>query len=191
MTNKIINKMTNNLPLTKKEINYFLNEFCIQIKKNYNINNPYDTNCKYCRETASEFAKYIYLKHGINDIFINIKELLNIPLTHYINILFVNINNEIKPYLIDMTYNQFFNNKIILDNGNAVSTKNTFKKMEEESFIKELRLKGFIELNEYNTKKYFDLFLDTCRVSDKSSAYYNINELLKNNIVFNNKSRRR
>ena len=191
MNEELIEKIINSQPLTNKEVDSFLKYSCNLIKEKYQINNPNDTNCKVCFEASRDFAMLMLLKYNCDTNLINIKELLNIPLTHYISILFLNVSNVIKPYLIDLTYSQFFGNEIILDDRKKVLTKNTFKKLEEDLFVKELRINSFIELNGTTTKKYFDLFLDTCRVMDKSKAYYKVNQLLKSHLISNSNHKKR
>ena len=88
-----------------------------------------------------------------------------------------------------MTYSQFFGDNIALDqfikdNIILVSTKESFEKIKEEPFVKELRKNGFVEIDENNLIKYIDAFLKICKVQNKKEAYINVQNLLKehNNI---------
>jgi len=112
---------------------------------------------------------------------IDIKKLLQIPITHYANIISFNVNGKKKTYLVHMTYSQFFGDTITLDNNIIVPTKDTFGNIKEEPFVKKLRQYGFVELDEKILKQYIDAFLDTCKVRDRQAVYSNVEQLLTSN----------
>lgn len=186
MNYEIERKILNNLSLTKEEVNIFLNFVCTSIRKEVGIEDPMDTNCKECFDTSIMFGRLILSRFGCDVEILNIKKELEIPLTHYANLISLNVNGNKKTYLVDMTYSQFFDTTITLDDiegvpGIVVTTDKTFEKIKEVEFIKNLRQNGFIELNDIILKKYIDLFLDICKVNNKEKAYKNIQKLLLNN----------
>jgi len=188
MTYEIERKILNNMVLDDNEINTFLSYICDLIRKDSNIEDPFDSNCKVCDETSEKFGKLMLMRFGCDVEKLDISKLLQIPLTHYANIISFNINGNKKTYLVDMTYSQFFGETITLDNGNIVSTENVFGKIKDEQFVNMLRKDGFVELNELILKKYIDNFLDICMIKSKSISYQNLNNLFKEkNIKLKNK----
>ena len=188
MNYEIERKILNNLSLTEDEVNIFLNFVCTSIRKEVGIEDPMDTNCKECFNTSIMFGRLTLSRFGCDVEILNIKKELEIPLTHYANIISFNVNGNKKTYLIDMTYSQFFNDTFILDDidgtpGKVVYTDETFGKIKEEDFTKKLRYNGFIELNEIILKKYIDLFLNMCNQNNKNKAYSNIQKLLSKNQI--------
>lgn len=188
MTYEIERKILNSLSLTDEEVNIFLKYICGLIRKNSNIDDPIDTNCKVCFETSEKFGRLMLLRFGCDVDLLDIKKMLEIPLTHYLNIISFNVNETKKTYLVDMTYSQFFNDNITLDgndtsSGDVVSTEDTFKKIENNIFVKKLREEGFVELNTNILKQYIDAFLDICKVQNKEIAYKNIEKLLSRNKI--------
>jgi len=180
MNYEIENKVINHFPLTEDEAYQFLKYFCDYIRNNYGIINPMDSNCKVCSETAKLFGRIMLMKFGYDVELIDIKKLLNIPLTHYSNIIFININGKEKTYLVDMTYSQFFGEKIILDNNKKINISNIQKDIEKEEFVNKLRKDGFVELTEEILKKYIDYFLIMCKTANKDIAYENTKNLFTN-----------
>ena len=109
---------------------------------------------------------------------LDIKKELNIPLTHYSNIIFINVDGKEKAYLVDMTYSQFFGESITLDDNRKVNILNIQKNIENEEFVIKLRKDGFVELTEEIMHKYIDYFLTMCKIQSKNIAYENINNLI-------------
>lgn len=188
MTYEIERKVLNNMALNDNEVHEFLSYICAIIRKESNIVDPFDSNCMVCDETSEKFGRLMLMRFGCDVEKINISKLLQIPLTHYANIISFDVNDCKKTYLVDMTYSQFFGETITLDNGNKVLTYETFSKIKDEQFVNTLRQYGFIELNELILKKYFDKFLDICNIKNKSIAYQNLNKLFEeSNIKLKNK----
>lgn len=186
MISDIQKKVLQGIPLTDSEANEFLSYFCNIIRKNYGMVNPMDPDCKICVETSRDFGILMLMQYGCDTLKLNIKEQLEIPLTHHSNVVFLDVDGKKKTYLVDMTYSQFFGEKIILDddrNSNGSGNETVFKRMEKEQFVEELRQNGFVELDEEILKKYIDAFLDLCKVKDKNVAYENINKVFGSEVL--------
>jgi len=180
----VVKKLRNDEELNSKEANLFLMELCKDIRKYYCISDPMSPDCKLCYECATSFGGMALMKYGCDVEGLNVKEKLDIPLTHYANFIRLYVDGNVKTYLVDMTYSQFFGDYIVLDGKNGVNGKTIYKekvfsKLENEKFVQELRKNGFVELNEDILKKYIDGFLDVCNVKDKKSAYSCVNKLTK------------
>lgn len=158
---KIIKKVKNNLSITEEEANKFLNYICNYIRKDSNILDPMDSDCKKCDETSRKFVAAMF-NFGYNSGMINIKEQLEIPLTHYANTIFLKVNEKQKLYLVDMTYSQFFGDSITLDNDEVVTTE-VFNDICEEKWVQNLRQKGFVELTDDIEEVYFNKFVNLCK----------------------------
>lgn len=186
MENELLKKISELESLTKNEANAFLEIICQNIRSKYGIVNPFDTNCKLCNETSTLFGGLLYVKYGFDVERYNIKELLNIPITHFFNTITLNVEGSLNIYLVDMTYSQFFADKVGLDTQKKVSTKNSFKKIENEQFVNDLRKNGYILLTDEVLKSYLGAFLDTCKVKDKDSVYKSICDTIYKNQAENN-----
>lgn len=183
MNNKIMMKVKNGTPLTDNEVDSFLTFICNYIREQNDIIDPMDPECKVCRETFNAFGIIVYINYGCDVESFVIHDLLQIPLTHYANIVSFNVNGVRKTYLVDMTYSQFFGKTITLDDNTRVSTKKVFGAIENEPFVVQLRQKGFVELDSNILKKYIDAFLMISKSRNFKEAYASVNELLtKNNI---------
>lgn len=188
MTYEIEKKILNNIALTDNEVNTFLDFICNLIRKDSQIYDPMDSECKVCDITSEKFGRITSMKFGCDVEKIDIKKLLQIPLTHYANIISFNVNGYKKTYLVDMTYSQFFGDTITLDgdkqnNNVVVSTKKVFSNLENELFVQKLRQNGFVELNKTILKQYIDAFLELCGVKNKNEYYINFEKLLNNNKI--------
>lgn len=179
MIKEIERKILNNISLTETEVIEFLTYVCELIRNDCGIIDPMDTACKFCCETTKKFGRLMLMRFGCDVDILDIKKLLQIPLTHYANIISFNIDGNIKTYLVDMTYSQFFGDTITLDNNKIIFIKEIFGECEEQ-FL-ELRKNGFIELDKSILKKYIDNFLNICNIKDKKSTYINIQKLLFDN----------
>ena len=185
---EIEKKILNNLSLTDDEVNVFLCFICKEIRQNNQIYDPMDTNCKVCYETSENFGRLTAIRFGCEVEILDIKKILQIPLTHYANFISFNVNGSKKTYLVDMTYSQFFGDTITLDRNKendekVVPTQKIFGSIEKELFVQQLRQYGFVELNESILKSYIDAFLDLCEAKNKEQAYENINKLLTKNKI--------
>lgn len=158
---EIINKVKNKASLTEEEANLFLEYVCDFIRKDSKILDPMDSDCKVCDETSSKFISAMF-KFGYNSGFINIKEELDIPLTHLANTIFLNVSEKQKLYLVDMTYSQFFGDSITLDNDEVVTTE-VFNDICEEKWVQNLRQKGFVELTDDIEEVYLNKFVNLCK----------------------------
>lgn len=178
MNYEIEDKVINNLPLTEEETHNFLKYFCNYIRTDNGIIDPMDSNCKVCKETSQMFGRIMLMVFGCDVELLDIKKELNIPLTHYSNIIFINVDGKEKAYLVDMTYSQFFGESITLDDNRKVNILNIQKNIENEEFVIKLRKDGFVELTEEIMHKYIDYFLTMCKIQSKNIAYENINNLI-------------
>ena len=185
MNYEIERKIINQLSLTDEEVNTFLSFICNEIRKSCKIYNPMDTECKKCYETSSKFGRITLIRFGCDVELLDIKKSLQIPLTHYANFITFYIENNKKTYLVDMTYSQFFSDIIYLDNNELITDSyKIFEKIKNKPFVKQLREKGFIELNENILKEYINPFLELCNSNNKEQAYNNIhNILIKNEMM--------
>ena len=98
--NEILNKTRSEMVLTEEETIYFLDYYCTRIKK--------ERDYKVCFLTTLDVGTEMILRSGLNGSLLNINKDLEIPLSHYSNVIVFNINDRVVPYLIDLTYNQFF-----------------------------------------------------------------------------------
>lgn len=181
--NNIIEKITNQEALTDEEVNIFLSTICNKIREQNQLIDPMNPECKLCFETSTMFGGITLMNYGCDVDGINIKNLLQIPLTHYANIISFNVNGIKKTYLVDMTYSQFFGKTITLDDNTRVSTNKVFGPMKNEPFVVQLRQKGFVELNEYILKQYIDAFLMISKCRNFKEAYLSVNNLLTKNKI--------
>ncbi len=153
---------------------------CKEIRKNYGVVDPFSFDCKVCFETSLMFGRLLYFRYGFDINQYDIKQLLQIPITHYINTINLNVDGDEKTYLVDITFSQFFDKSIILDDGKKVSTKSNFKKIEDISFIKNLREKGFVLLTSEVATLYVKSFLAAGGVIKKGSDFKEIYDVLVN-----------
>lgn len=159
---KIIEKVKNNISLTEEEANQFLNYICDFIRKDSNILNPMVNDCKKCDETSLKFGRAMLMEFNCDAEIIDIKHKLEIPLTHYANTVDLIVNDNIKTYLVDMTYSQFFGDSITLDNQEVVTTE-VFSVISEEFWVTNLRQNGFVELTDEVEEIYFNTFVNLCK----------------------------
>lgn len=159
---EIIEKVRNNISLTEDETKKFLSYICDFIRKDSNILDPMDSDCKKCNETSLKFGQSMIMEFGCNVDRIDIKNKFEIPLTHFANTVSLNVNDSLKTYLVDMTYSQFFGDIIILDNEEVVTTE-VFNAIKEEVWVKNLRQNGFVELTDDIEDVYFSTFVNLCK----------------------------
>jgi len=185
MSKEIENKILSNIPLTENEAYEFLKYFCTHIREDVGIIDTMDPNCKVCDETTQKFGVIMLMYFGCDVEILDIKKILNIPLTHYSNIIYIDVNGEEKIYLVDMTYSQFFGERITLDDNKKINISNIRKNMEQQDFVIKLRKDGFVELTNDILKNYFDYFLTICKAQNKSLAYENINKIFEREKDYN------
>ena len=166
MSRDIELKIMNGGSLTEEEVETYLNWISKEVRKKQNIINPYDTDCLKCVECSRE-VNVVMMGSDITFTPVNIRNQLNIPLTHYSTAITLNVNNELKSYLIDLTYSQFFKNEFILDNSEIGSIKHDSENVAKKNFEEELRNKGFVELTVENLKFYVNNFLELGKVDNK------------------------
>jgi hypothetical protein len=180
---KFVELQNNYASTTDEEVNIFLSTICNKIREQNQLIDPMDPECMLCFETSTMFGGITLMNYGCDVDGINIKNLLQIPLTHYANIISFNVNGIKKTYLVDMTYSQFFGKTITLDDNTRVSTNKVFGPMKNEPFVVQLRQKGFVELDEYVLKQYIDAFLMICKSRNFKEAYLSVNNLLTKNKI--------
>lgn len=183
MSHEIERKILNNEKLNSDEANSFLSFVCNRIRYEVGIEDPMDTNYTLCYETSLIFGRLMLFNFGLDVDTINIKKLLQIPLTHFFNIVNLNVDGKNVNYLVDMTFSQFFSDDIRLDDidgeyGSLVSTDSSFKQIENEDFVKKLRQSGFVELDKIALFKYIGAFLRLCNVKDTDKVLVNIESRL-------------
>lgn len=181
MDYELIQKLSEKDSLTENEVNFFLEMVCKEIRKSYGVVDPFSFDCKVCFETSLLFGRLLYFRYGFDINQYDIKQLLQIPITHYINTITLNVDGDEKTYLVDMTFSQFFDKNIVLDNDKKVSTKSNFKKIEDVSFVKKLREKGFVLLTSEVATLYAKSFLAASGVIKKESDFEKIYDVLVNN----------
>ena len=185
--NDIEEKCFNNESLTQNEVDYYLNYIVYQTrvllssKKNKDVNN-YSFNFM-CDTAQSMIARYFdRLNINYNPVQTQ-KAISSDILGHSFLVADFLVNNEIKSYIIDPSYNQFFSvngcmeNNFKVVNGILVKTPDlgyfALKSDENvQNVIKKLLRCGFMELDEDNAKVYGDLFYKT---KTGSVNYFNSN----------------
>lgn len=166
MSRDIELKIMNGESITKEESLTYLNWISKEVRKKQNIGDPYDTDCLKCVECSRE-VNVVMMGSDITFTPVNIRNQLNIPLTHYSTAITLNVNNEFKSYLIDLTYSQFFADKFVLDNSEISSIKQDSDKTDKKIFEDELRNKGFVELTDENLRFYVNNFLELGKVESR------------------------
>ena len=172
----IENKCLNGYPLTQNEVDYYLNYIVYQTrvllssKKDKEVN---DYKFSFMCDTAqSIIARYFdKLNIAYNPIETQ-KAIVGDILGHSFLTAQFNVLGETKDYIIDPTYNQFFDvdkcseNNFKIINGIVVQTPDLgyfALKSDENSqnVVKNLMRCGYMELTEANAKIYGDLFYKT------------------------------
>ena len=174
--NDIESKCFNGDSLSQSEIDYYLNyviyqtRVLISSKKNKDIN---DYKFNFMCDTAQSIIARYFDKLNITYKPVETgKAITNDILGHSFLTADFNVNGEVKSYIIDPTYNQFFDvnrcseNNFKVINGVVVKTPDLgyFALKENENnqnVIKSLIRCGYMELTEENAKIYGDLFYKT------------------------------
>lgn len=125
------------------------------------------------------------LRSGLNGSLLNISKDLEIPLTHYSNVIVFNINNRVVPYLIDLTYNQFF--RAYNDDDSYVLLDDFVVSEEQKSLVSKLNKEGYIELNDELLKVYINMFLDFYKDKkiNRDNVYRNVVERIEKEALLN------
>ena len=125
------------------------------------------------------------LRSGLNGSLLNISKDLEIPLTHYSNVIVFNVNNRVIPYLIDLTYNQFF--KAYNDDDSYVLLDDFVVSEEQKSLVSKLNKDGYIELNDELLKVYINMFLDFYKDKkiNRDNVYRNVVERIEKEALLN------
>lgn len=168
-------KVKNLEPITNAEAKYFLNSFINKIKVSFNIPNVEEIDEYNYSEflKCQEICSYITECPNIN---LSIHDFID-KLYHFSNIIFLNIDGELTPYLIDVTYSQFLFDKYPLHDS-FISVPDVISDEYKKIFVRELRERGYIKLNTDILKYYFDIFVD---------AYNNRKPKEENNIITGSK----
>ena len=186
MSRDIELKIMNGESLTEEEAKTYLNWISKEIRKKQNIVDPYDTDCSKCFECNRE-VNVVMMGSDVTFAPVNIRNQLNIPLTHYSTAVTLNVDNELKSYLIDLTYSQFFKEEFVLDNLETGSINRDNKSREQKDFQNELRNKGYVLLTEESFRFYINNFFELCNIKDRLIKNARLNEfrvyLNKNGIV--------
>ena len=183
MSRDIELKIMNGGSLTEQEAEIYLSWISRDVRKKQNIVDPYDTDCLKCAECSRE-VNVVMLGSDVTFIPINIRNQLNIPLTHYSTAITLNVNGGLKSYLIDLTYSQFFADKFLLDNSEISSIRQDIEITDKKIFEDELRSKGFVELTDENLKFYVNNFLELGKVESrliKNTGLSEFKSFLNNN----------
>lgn len=175
MSRDIELKIMNDQSLTKEEAETYLNWVSKEVRKNQNIIDPYDTDCSKCFECSRDVA-VVVMGAEILPVPINIRNQLNISLTHYSTAITLNVDNQLKSYLIDLTYSQFFKEKFILDNREKGSIKHNDEDKEKNKFEDDLRNKGYFELTDENFKFYVNNFFELGKIDNRLIKNTRLNE---------------
>lgn len=190
MSRDIELKIMNGGNLTEEEVQTYLNWVSKEIRKKQNIVDPYDTDCSKCVECSKD-VNVIMMGSDVTFVPINVRNQLNIPLTHYSTAITLKVNNELKSYLIDLTYSQFFVKQFVLDNSEIGSIKQDSENADKKDFEEELRNKGFVKLTGENLKFYVNNFLELGNVENRIIKNTRLNEftnfLNKNGIIIKEK----
>lgn len=176
MSRDIELKIMNGESLIEEEALTYLNWISKEIRKKQNIVDPYDTDCSKCVECSRD-VNVVVMGSDITFAPINIRNQLNIPLTHYSTAITLRVNEQLKSYLIDLTYSQFFVDQFVLDNSEIGSIKQDSEITDKKVFEEELRSKGFVELTDENLKFYVNNFLELGNVENKIIKNTRLNEL--------------
>lgn len=175
MSRDIELKIMNGESITEEESLTYLNWISKGVRKKQNIVDPYDTDCLKCVECSRE-VNVVMMGSDITFTPVNIRNQLNIPLTHYSTAITLNVNNEFKSYLIDLTYSQFFVDQFVLDNSEIGSIKQDSERTDKKIFEDELRNKGFVELTDENLKFYVNNFLELGKIDNRLIKNTRLNE---------------
>lgn len=175
MSSNIESKIMNDWSLTEEEAQTYLNLISKQVRTRQNIADPYDTDCSKCFECSKDIG-IVLMGNEVLPTPINIRNQLNIPLTHFATAITLKVNDQYQSYLIDLTYSQFFKDEFVLDNLETGSINRDNKKQEQKDFEDELRNKGFVLLTEDSFKFYVNNFFELCNIKDRLVKNTRLNE---------------
>lgn len=188
MTDEIKLKVTSGDSLSEKEAEIYLDFIANEVRNGQGIVDPEDSDCTKCFECSRDTGLTVSPKYKVQ--LINIKEQLNLPITHYSTAVVLNVNNKPKSYLVDLTYAQFFKEEFVLDNLEIGHINRKNESLEKKYFEGQLIVKGYVELNEENIRFYLDNFFELCKIEHnivRNSRYDDFVRYLKKKEVQLNK----
>lgn len=183
--NEILNKTRSGMVLTEEETIYFLDYYCTRIKKEHGIDNSNKCDYRVCFLTTMDVGTEMILRSGLNGSLLNINKDLEIPLPHYSNVIVFNINDRVVPYLIDLTYNQFFRK---YNNDDSYVLLDDFVVNEvQKSLVSKLNKDGYVQLNDESLKVYINMFLDfySDKKINRDKVYRNVVERIEKEALIN------
>lgn len=174
--NSIEEKCCKGESLLQNELDYYLNYVIYQTRKILSLNknkelSDYSFNFM-CDTAQSVIARYFDKLNISYKPVETVKAITNDILGHSFLIADFKVDDEVKTYILDPTYNQFFDvdrcseNNFKIINGAVVKTPDlgyfALKSDENvQNVVKNLIRSGYIELTESNAKIYGDLFYKT------------------------------
>lgn len=171
----IENKCLNKESLSSDEVLYFLSFISYKVRdmlvKNKNENIDTYNFAGDCTNTQS-MLKYYFDDLNIKNIPVQTNRIFHNVIQHSFIIIYLLENNELKPYIVDPTYNQFFDVDKCLASRYAYRDNYltrtpdpgyfVLKESEEaQEVIKKFLKYGFMEFNRNNSKVYGDSFYYT------------------------------
>ncbi len=183
--NDILNKTRNQMVLTEEEAMYFLDYYCTRIKKEYGIDNSNKCDYKVCFATTLDVGTEMIMRGGLSGSLLNINKDLGIPLTHYSNVIVFYVDGKMVPYLIDLTYNQFF--KQYNDDNNYVLLDDFVVNEKQRYLVDKLNKDGYVELNNELLRIYINMFLDFYddKKINRDNVYRNVIERIEKEALIN------
>lgn len=187
---KINNKIYEELDLTSEEANYFLTYYCNMIKHHYYLDDPNNNDYRVCFATSHDLEYLMAVRFNLYVSRLDISKLLNIPLTHYSDVVTINIDGKRKVYLVDLTYKQFFKEdedlkKYYEDNNEEIGYvlfDDYIKSNKEKYFVDSLLNSGFIELNDELLRIYINSFLYKYNKRDDINTYQKVIDNIKKEV---------
>lgn len=184
---KINNKIYKQLDLTSEEANYFLIYYCNMIKHHYNLDDPNNNDYRVCFATSHDLEYLMAVRFNLYVSRLDISKLLNIPLTHYSSVVILNVEGKRNPYLVDLTYTQFFKEdedlkKYYEDNNEEIGYvlfDDYIRTNKEKYCVDSLLNDGFIELNDELLRIYINSFLYKYNKRDDVNAYQEVIDNIK------------
>lgn len=171
----IENKCMNNTSLSKEETFYFLSYISYKVRmmlshyKNKKFeDNDFSGDCT----NAQSILKYYFDSLGIESIPVQTNKIFFNTIQHSFIIVKLLVEGELKEYIVDPTYNQFFNrekctdaNYVVRDGYIAKTPDPGYFILKEsndrQNTIKKLLTYGFMEMNKENTEVYGNSFYYT------------------------------
>ena len=180
-------KLKSGNPITTSETKQFLDFMAYCVRRDTGIVDIKDVDCAKCNETSRLVGSLAFSYNCDCDRF-SFKEIMDVELTHYINIVSINTIEGQKSFLVDLTYIQFFKEQYRLDNMKTINMKQCVITNNQINLSKKLIEQGYIEFTKENFEIYIDTFLEAygkVMPIDKQMIYSKINNYFENNdLVF-------